>query len=263
MEHIEIPATPLGADALDSLRQKNAKYNSKWLFPIRMENQSFIEWVPNIVEALGRFKRTIDEIGWNRLIAKGKIAAEGADNDLLRRWWLEGWKDTPCIAAARGMIGNPILRTRLTPLGEELYLIYPTMQKACADLRCGELVVTALCNKEKVVHNPIDGNLYAMKEIVSQHYENYNPDRKPWTLFDGNNKIVGFFTNRLEMANYLHLPLVELERAHTDRYNYIGNGYWMWYEKWGFMPISPNDEPLGRNWRTKCMPTENLGGDQN
>lgn len=244
---------------VDDLRQKNAKYNSKWLFPVHIAAKNGTGWEENIILALGKLRRPIDEIAWNKLLAADIIAAEGPEKELLQRWWTGGWKETPQIEGSAAK-STPILRTKYTGLGEELDIVYPNITIAAKELKCHTEIIYQYCSIPEQCVLPFDGKLYAAKSLNSLRTESRKEKRRPWTLFDANNTIVGHFANCSELAASIGTNRHQIEIAHRDRYNYIGGGLWVWYEEWGLMPISPNDEPLGKNWRTKCAPKNAVEG---
>ena len=224
--------------------------NNKWLFPIRMAGKNFIETKENIVETLATFKRSIDEIGWNRLLAQGRVAAESPrDQELLRKWWAEGWKETPQLAAKKG-IPNPVLRLRETMGGWDLDLVYPNLSSAAE----GE---GKTLQDIEVLSAGVQTKLSSPYKYVLMRQHSYatlqarEEAQLPWTLFAADNTILGHYRTQKDLANALGVHRRIIDLAHTRNWNRLNDGRWVWYEEWGIMPISPDDEPLGVYWRTK------------
>lgn len=221
--------------------------NSKWLFPIRMENSKGIEWVENIVAALGKFKAPITQATWEHCLRRGVIsAATKEQQQLLWSWWTVGWQETPTLPASWGP--NPVMRITHQALGKTLEMIYPTIHKALEALKCVRetLYDTAqgLCR-----NSMFDGEVRLMKQVAEKELP-----YPPWTLFAADNTIEGYFQNKCELAAYVGLHYSDIAKAHYNAWNRLSDGRWFWYEQWGIFPISPDDEVLGRNWREKYSP---------
>ena len=224
---------------------------NKWLFPIRMEGKYFIETKDNIVEALATFNRAVDEIGWNKLLAQGRVAAKSPEDQvLLRQWWTEGWKETPQLPAQYST-ANPVMRLRETMDGWNLDLVYPNLSSAAeGEGRTPQEIEILSSGVETKLSSPYkyvlmrQHNFAALKAREEMQY--------PWTLFAADNTIQGQYRTKQELADALGVHRRIIDLAHTRSWNKLPSGQWVWYEEWGIMPISPDDEPLGVNWRERC-----------
>ena len=221
--------------------------DSKWLFPIRMENSKGIEWVDNIVVALGKFKAPITQTVWERCLRRGVIdAATPEQKQLLWDWWTVGWQEIPTLPASWGP--NPIMRIVNQPLGQTLECIYPSMGKAEETLGVSHKVLKNI--SQNLQSNFLfDGEVRFMKQFAAKEFP-----PPPWTLFAADNTIVGMFQTKMEMANYLGVHYKVIDWAHNHSWNQLSSGRWFWCDRWGFFPISPNDEVLSGNWREKHSP---------
>ena len=235
----------------EQLEKKNLPYNSKWLFPVRMENSRDIRWVSNIVEAFGKFNRPITRAIWERCLRTGNIAAETPEeNKLLWEWWDKGWQEMPTLAKESDK-GTPVLQFAATPLGDTLEVVYPTMKLLQKDL---EMQRTQFYRV--VTNRETDGiHWYQMLRQTSAPIELDN-DRTKWTVFTPDNIIAGRFRTKLEMAEFLGCSRKQVDvTIATDDHQFYG-GYWLWKDDWGFTPITPKGEQLPVTWRTDCLPKQ-------
>lgn len=241
---------------IDYWREQNVQYNSEWLFPVRVEAKDRIQWYPNLTEAFAVMKKPLDRVAWENLLRQKRICAyDDADNTKLAAWWDIGWQQTPQLEPKQSAHGNPILHIGVTPLGETLDLIYPNITTACANIGYSYGTLYRLCAGLRTSAK-ITGRLHSMRKINAMRLENAiaAAEHKPWTLFAPDNTILGHFRTREELAAATPYSWQQVNRAHLNNYNELPNGTWVWYERWDIMPISPQDEPLGLNWRTKYAP---------
>ena len=221
--------------------------DNKWLFPIRMENSKQIEWVDNIVVAIGKFKAPITQATWDNCLRRGVLRADTPEQtQLLRDWWTIGWKEIPTLPQSYGP--NPTMQIANGTLGQTLETIYPTMTQAAEHLQCSTKTLKDIA--QGICRNYLfDGEVRLMKQFAEKELP-----YPPWTLFAADNTIEGYFPNRFEMANYLGIHYKVIDKAHYNKWNRLKDGRWFWYERWGFFPISPQDEILTGNWREKYSP---------
>ena len=237
---------------LDEIRASYTHYECKWLFPVRMENNSKIEWVAHIYAALGKFKKPITQTMWETCLRTGRIAAyTPEEQDLLWKWWTEGWKETPQVAEHSASSPCPILQMAAGALGETLELIYPTI---------GEFVSTFALTRherEKLLHDievpRMAGKTFRSAYPTSEH-KLVRKEPYRWILFDPNNKPLKTFSTKAEMAAYLECGKkpIDVAIASTDHAFYTG--FWIWKVDWGFIPISPKGVELP-HWE-KDLPQE-------
>jgi len=228
------------------------KIESKWLFPVRMENSKSIEWVEDIVEAFSKFKAPITQATWEHCLRRGVVGAGTPEhNKLLREWWNTGWQEMPILPAKWG--GTPVMKITQQVLGQTLELIYPTIEKTCEALGCG---FRAFRDIAQGIHpnRYFDGEVRPLRQIAAKELP-----YPPWTLFAADDTIIGYFQTKQEMADYLGIHHKIIDVAHNNNWNKLASGKWFWCERWGFMPISPDDEPLGSNWREKYSPDYSPG----
>ena len=234
--------------------EEQNEWQNEWLFPVRMENGHNIEWKPNIVEVLAAFKKPVDQLSWDKLLRRGALSAgTPEDQAKLERWWIEGWKETPTLPPKRSA-SIPVLYLEEKWDGQHLALVYPSLTIAAEALGTYKrhIILSDTHNLTRETPNKLPvrlmrrhglQNVYAREDIEWR-----------WTIFAADNTIIGHFRTKQEAANFLGVTAYDLDRAHKYKWNEIDHGIWVWNEEWGLMPISPQDEPLGKNWREKYAP---------
>lgn len=233
---------------LDKLREKNIKYNSKWLFPVRMESSVDVRWTANIVEALGRFKTPVTQTIWDTCLRRNSIAAATPEeNLLLRQWWSKGWREIPILSFERDK-GTPILQIETKALGDTLELIYPNI-----------LSFQRQCNKAprylyNILNNIITDNVHWYKPLRKiQNTALEEKDSNKWTLFTPDNIIAGRFRTKLDIAAFLGCTRKEVDVTIASPQHQFFGGYWLWKDDWGFNPITPQGIELPSSWRIDCI----------
>lgn len=240
--------------SIDYWREQNAPYKSEWLFPVRVAAKDRIQWYPNLTEAFAVMKRPLDYVGWQNLLRQKRICAyDQTDTEKLEAWWDIGWQQTPQLAPKRSRHANPILRIAASPLGETLELVYPSITIAREELNSQDYLIQKACSGMPV-KLPFAGRLHSMREIATVALQELQENLLPWTLFAADNTILGHFRTREELAKATPYSWQQINRRHLNYYNELEDGTWVWYNQWDVMPISPRDEPLGMDWRTKYAP---------
>lgn len=243
---------------LQRFREDNAKLPpSPYWFPIRMETNKLVRWVPNIVEAIASFKRPIDQQAWETLLRLEKLTAETPEeNDLLRSFWNGGgWKTLPQLPYSGK--SNPVCRISENALGETLEVIYPSINSAFEHLE-DEKAPSYILNFKKqmlglypytldYIYRP----LRAIEKPAQDRREGYLRDK--WVLFDTNDRIVGFYHSAKEVGAACGYTARQVTYAHANRYNTLLNGMWVWNIEWGPIPHTPEGNPLPENWRDICI----------
>lgn len=225
-----------------------------WLFAVRMDGKHQIEWVENIVECFAAFRRPIDAIAWDKLLNSGAISASTPEqNNMLRQWWKEGWKNTP-IAAKKPGVNVPVLRLRETMSGWEPDILYPSLGSAAKDNNTTVENLGILNNGVRTkLTSPYKFIFY--RETQRGDIEARKEKELPWTLFGADNIIQGHYRTKKELAAAVGATDKILDLVHKDHWNKLPDGRWIWHDEWDIMPISPNDEPLGVHWRETQKPT--------
>ena len=218
--------------------------NNKWMFPIRMENSKQIETVDNIIEALAKFKAPITLATWTTVLRRGALRAQDPTHQpLLEKWWTEGWQYTPTLEHKQG-VGTPILRIGEQVLGDTLEMVYPNLQTAAKELGLEPYRVKDIA--QGVSPNTLfAGRLHLLRRLAEKELP-----QPQWTIFAADNTIQRQYFTLEEMSLGERISKRTLERAHQLNWNRLRDGRWIWYDGWGFIPISPDDEPLEPNWRT-------------
>ena len=236
---------------IDFWRSKNTKYNSQWLFPIRVAAKDRIQWYSNIVEMAAALQKPLYYDGWQSLLRQNRIQAyDDTDNRLLAQWWEEGWQHTPRLAAEDRSRRNPIFHIGDGPLGETLEVIYPSIDHAAAATNLTETTIRKSCIGAPT-RVAVEGRFWCGYDLSTSQVEHWKYDKRAWTLFAPDNTILGHYHNREELAQDTPYSWQYVWRQHLNNYNELENGMWVWNDNWGIMPISPKDEPLGLDWRTK------------
>lgn len=236
---------------LNSMRQKNPE--SIWLFPVRMENSSSIEWKPNLVEAIACFKKPITEATWKECVRRKLIAAETPEEqELLAQWWDKGWKETPQLPYIASY-GNPMLCVRQNALGETLEKIYPTNSSAMEELGCNRKQLVHMCNG---VEMPFARGIKIIPMREKTDFRIITQDKTRWTLFSRNNTIITRTKTMAEMAKFLGVNQHFIVDIYRKRPAVFFNGDWLWYDEWGLIPTAPNGEVLPEDWRESRKSTQ-------
>lgn len=232
-----------------TLRQKNPE--NPWLFPVRMENSSRIEWKENIVEALACFKAPITESTWLHCLRRKLIAAETPEEQKkLEEWWSIGWKETPQLPNGETK-PNPIMRVRQNALGETLEKIYPSNTIARQDLKCNKKQLAQLCEGiEMAFARGIQLRPMRKKET---NYMGAVDDFK-WTLFAPDNTILMRAKTLKEIAAKMNISYSSAHYACKARNGVLASGNWFWNDEHGLVPTAPNGEVLPDDWREKNLP---------
>lgn len=235
---------------LSEMRRENQ--DSPWLFPVRMENSSKIEWKPNIIEAFSSFKKPIDAIIWDKLLRQKSIsAATEQEQKMLERWWIDGWKETPQIKR-KHTTATPILRLRDSLTGWDPYILYPTISIAAKDIKLTPYVLKMLCLGLDTEVQYAD-KLIAFKELTNAQAQDRQRVKDAlgprWTLFAADNTILGRFNFIGELAAAAQVEDYNLRKYHNENWNELPDGRWFWNNLWGSRPISPRDEVLGKDWQ--------------
>ena len=221
----------------------------KWTFPIRMESKRDITIVPNIAECISRFKKPVDQLAWEHLLRTKRIAAKlPEDQPKLDRWWAEGWQNiTPLPQQHSAPI--PVLRLRNTMTGWDMDLVYPNLRSAAEGEQIAYKSFMHLTSELLKPHSE-------RKFILLRQHNNSNillleDNFYKWTLFAADNTVLGHYPSKRELASAMRTSIRSLDTAHTNHWNRLPDGKWFWSMDWGFVPISPDDEPIGRNWRDR------------
>lgn len=235
---------------LDEIRASYAHYECKWLFPVRMENNSKIEWVRHIYAALGKFKQPITKTVWDTCLRTGRIAAETPEEQaLLESWWTEGYKYMPEIETMTRGRPCPILQMAAGVLGETLEIVYPGVGSFVAELQLTRH------EREKLLHN-IDVPRFADKRFKSAYptcaHKLVRKEPYHWLLFNQENQLVRTFASKLEMAEYFGCGRRAIDTAVSTPNFVFSDGTWVWKVDWGFIPVSPKGEPV-RNWEKDAI----------
>lgn len=235
----------------EKLNEKNLPYNSKWLFPVRMENSSNIRWVSNIVEAFGKFNKPITRATWEHCLRTGLVAAETPEEtQLLWQWWDKGWQETPILARESDK-GTPILQFAAGALGDTLELIYPTLKLL------QQILNMRRTQFHRVITNRETDNIHWYKLLrVADLGEEIDSDRTKWTVFTPDNTIAGRFRTKLEIADFLGCSRKQVDVTIATADHQFFGGYWLWKDEWGFNPITPKGIQLPASWRTDCLPKQ-------
>lgn len=223
---------------------------NKWMFPVRIEGSTGIVWKDNIVEALGRMKKPIDETTWYKLLDKGIIAAETPEQqELLRQWWQYGWQETPQLPH-KNSTSIPVLQIQESALGPTLHTVFGNSAMAAKELKVDRDVVLRISDGKPRANF----NNFAYK-LLRHHNKgsivNAQERKQLWTHFAANNIILGSYPTKQAMANAIGVTGHIIDVAHKKNWNELPDGTWVWCDDWGIMPISPQDEPLGMKWRQK------------
>ena len=224
--------------------------DDKWLFPIRMESKNGIVRKENIVECFGAFKKPVDQLSWDKLLRAGSIAAEDPSNQpLLEQWWTIGWKETPQLPAMKTK-PIPTLKLRETMDGWEPDIMYANLKMAAKYENTRRDVIETLAagvwTKLKS-----DARYILYRDFSHAAIKARQNEAPPWTHFAADNRILGHYHSGVELAKDLNIRYVDVYIAHKENWNELSDGTWIWYENWGIMPISPQDELLGFDWREK------------
>lgn len=238
---------------LDRLRARNP--DNKWFFPIRMENKTSIKWKANIVECFGSFRKPIDELSWAQLLRRGQIAAETPEEQKkLEQWWTIGWQEMPQLPLIKGL-SNPVMRIRETMNGRNLDLVYPSLRSAeRGEGMCKEHIeVLSLGVWTKITS---DYQFALMRTHNRSKFMLRQENQLPWILFAPDNTILGEFRTKEELIAASGFTEYKVLDTQNNNWNELPNGKWFWNTKWDLMPITPHDEPLGKNWRERCRKTQ-------
>lgn len=230
------------------LRAKN-KITSEWIFPIRMENSAHIVWVENIVRALAQFKQPITQTMWEKCLSNGSVAAElPEEQQQLRQWWSKGWKEMPILPQVTSY-GTPICEVRRNVMGENLDIVYPTIQIFQEQHKIKHHKDAYLLIKDTNAQN---GSLYykALRHMTSETELRKEPI---WTLFTPDNKVMAHFVTKQELTKYLGCNRKQVDVVVTAKDHRFLTGYWIWKDDWGLVPVAPNGMPLPINWRQNTV----------
>ena len=234
--------------------------SNEWLFPIRMENANKIEQVDNIVECFAQFKRPCGQGAWEHLLRQRLIDAYNEhDRNLLRQWWNEGWQYTPKLAYAPQK-PIPVMRIGHGPLGDTLETVYPTLRSFCSEQGCHKETAIRAAEGKKDLFSPHWSIRLARETISAKAKLTLEPKELRWTLFAPDNTILGQYRTQADCVAQTDLTRGKIDAAHKRHMNRLSDGRWIWCDNWGIMPISPDDEPLGMNWRETYAPENRVEG---
>lgn len=227
---------------LAAQRAKYAHLGSKWLFPVRMENSSRIEWVDTIYHALGKFKAPITQTMWDTCLRTGRIvAATPEEQNLLQRWWTEGWAETPQLEERATSVPCPILQVGHSALGETLELIFPSITHFTEHWGLNRRLT------QKALHNiPVpqiaDKSFKTAFPTATDRIATKEPYR--WILFDPDDNPVRTFTKKTEIVDYLQCGRKLVDVTVVSPSHAFSTGYWLWKTDWGLVPTSPKGVEL-------------------
>ena len=231
----------------ERLREETKNLNSKWMFPVRMENSGSIVWVESIVEALSKFKAPVTESIWRNLIEKGYIAAELVEEqERLKQWWEQGWYDMPPMES-KNHHGTPICEIKQTPMGDTLHMIYPSFtmwsrEKGYKDYGTAYRALVKLLKTAPIYYKPLKKLRFGRAVEKEKH----------WILFAPDNTIIEQFNTKKEIREYLNCTITDLDRWIATPGHQMLNGCWIWKNDWGLIPVAPNGEALPSDWRQKA-----------
>lgn len=215
-----------------------------------MENNSNIVWAKNIVEVFARMKKPIEESTWRNLLRQGILRAGNAeDQEKLEAWWDTGWKETPTLPNKAG-VAKPIMKVRQSALGDTLAAVYPRAALLAAE-GIAESRVSAMCNGRR--YPEYDWYIIPLREITDGRYVGSRFSSLPWTLFAADHTIIGQYATQKEMCWNNGISIEDAYRAHKYNFNELADGRWFWMDDWGLLPITPQDEFLDFDWRTKNL----------